>query len=514
MGTSAIWIPPSNRRTSDPSFDGLKTISVSLLSLPLDNFFFNKLPEIVSKQRANVAWHFNPLCRGCPFEDDCSSKSVEQGRIGAIADISLRDEAILRSILTLVRSKSHPPQLHDIEELDETIRSRPVMQELFRFHPTTVKKAKRILKLTDQPGNSGAFSSPIIDAALTKRVQVIGKRIFTMPCDEDIALMISLVLDPTTEEVAAYCLTVFTSLHGTGFRQPVSGLADTLLDSLHQVVQHILDLNDVLNTPPRTQCYMFSHAERSALQRFLIHAALTAEDEDLQESVRVCIGALCEGASLLSTCFQPLILSGALLDFLGKRDERSMEDLKSCLRRLGLPTVGKTTEELRQRIEGEVERLKQQGKRSVGSDSPSGLQDDGPGARPEIGQLPRIVILKKSVEHLLALPIPGYWDLQDCHRALATNSRVVCPSDENIYSTYIADEREDLTALLRNRNVCLYEILSESRSLVNTGQQRIKDILVNEARTLTSEFMDICKQDHLRKLFFMQQVSCSSLDNI
>ena len=33
------------------------------------------------------------------------------------------------------------------------------------------------------------------------------------------------------------------------------------------------------------------------------------------------------------------------------------------------------------------------------------------------------------------------------------------------------------------------------------------DILVNNARILHSEFLDVCRQDHLRKLFFMQQVN-------
>lgn len=509
VGTSGVWIPPPNQRTGSPSFDGLRTISVSLLSLALDDFLFDKLPEILSRPRKRVEWHFNPLCRGCPFENECSNWAEEEGRLGAMPDISLQDAAILRNILGLVRSKTVPPRLTDIEELDETLHSRIVMQELTRFHPSVVKKAKRILKLTDSPDDRSVYSSPLIDAARTQRVQVLGRRIFNMPSDEDIALVISLVLDPATEGIAAYCITTFTSLQGIGYRQPISGFADNLLDSLYQVVQHILDLNDILKDPPRTQCYMFSLAERTALQHFLINLALTAdaEDDDHQESIRVCIGALCEGASLLATSFQPLILSGALLDFLGKRGEMTSEHLKTCLRRLGLPTAGRNDEELLRRIESEVERLKRQGKRASGSDRPS--DDDGPASRPEIGQLPPVVVLKKTIERLLALPVAGFWDLRNCHKIVATSSRLQCPSDDDIYSTYISNKRDDLTTALGTRNVCLYEVLTETRDLITKCSLRTKDILVNQARVLSSEFMDICRQDHLRKLFFMQQV-CSN----
>jgi len=48
------------------------------------------------------------------------------------------------------------------------------------------------------------------------------------------------------------------------------------------------------------------------------------------------IGALCEGAALLATSFQPLVLSGALLDFLGKDGPEVVKRTSVMLTSFGL----------------------------------------------------------------------------------------------------------------------------------------------------------------------------------
>jgi hypothetical protein len=212
-------------------------------------------------------------------------------------------------------------------------------------------------------------------------------------------------------------------------------------------------------------------------------------------NIRLCIGALSEGASLLSTSFQPLILSGTLLDFLGKKGQRSKAELKICLQRLNLPTEG-SAEQLRVRIQIELQRLKEEGGRMPLDDHST-----------ELGQLSRIVIVKRDVERLLALPMPGYWDLPECASTLLPVNHS-CPSDEDIFFLHKNGTAKQFETALKGRNQCVYEVLQNFRSRVSSVSTRGPELLVNEARVLSANFMDICQEEYLRKLFFMQQVRC------
>lgn len=207
--------------------------------------------------------------------------------------------------------------------------------------------------------------------------------------------------------------------------------------------------------------------------------------------IRICIGTLAQGASLLQTTFQPPVLSGALLAFLGKGN-RTKAEYKACLERMGLPTEG-TVEVLRKRIDKETRRLQ------------DGLTIPGTEDRQrEFGQLQRVVVLKREIERQLALPVAGYWDLPECISTLLSFG-TDCPSDEEIFMAYktVASD-ESLANLLVRRNQCIYSILRSlrARAVSSTGSS----LFVNEGRELSTRFLDICTEPHLRKLFFMQQV--------
>ena len=102
MGTAAIWIPPSIYGSAlSPSFDGLRSIAISLLSFPLDDFLFNKLPLVLSQKREEVKWHLNPLCRGCTYERSCTERAVRDGELGSMANISIQDAEVLKTVLSV-----------------------------------------------------------------------------------------------------------------------------------------------------------------------------------------------------------------------------------------------------------------------------------------------------------------------------------------------------------------------------------------------------------------------------
>lgn len=282
-------------------------------------------------------------------------------------------------------------------------------------------------------------------------------------------------------------MTTFCEDRRLSIPKPFLCSADDIIGNLASLLRSI---NSVQTSTPTSQFYVWSPAEQLLLQAHIINAALTSSASN--DDIRLCIGALAQGASLLQTTFQPLLLSGALLGFLSK-GKRIKAEHKACLERLGLSTEG-TVDVLRKRIDTEIRRIQQ--------------ESTGPGQedrrRKELGQLPRVVVLKREIDRQLALPIPGYWDLPECISILLP-SQEACPSDEDIFAAYKrADEDGLIDELLLRRNRSILLVLKEFRR--RTTSVVGNSLLVNEAKILSTHFMDICKETHIRKLFFMQQV--------
>ncbi|KAF7351035.1 AAA-12 domain-containing protein [Mycena sanguinolenta] len=486
-GSAAIWLPSVDEfdLEATPSFDDLKSINISLLKPSLDDFLFRRLPQILSLPRANIDWHFNPLCRGCPFESDCEKRTVEDGELGSIPNISLVEAKSIRNLLGISRGFSTADSVTDIEELHLLLGDAGKLDRIRRLFPSTLKKTKRILAV-----QRFSPTSPMVEAAKTKAVQVIRRRNFTCPRREDIAVFISLVLDPSSRRgFPTFCISVFSTI--PHFQpKPSHGSQATFIPTLAAMLRRILFLNENVRPVPLSQFYVFSAEEQTALQAHLIDSALVSTPGDSASDIRLCIGALAEGVSLLQTTFQPLLLSGALLSFMAKGRKA---ELQTCLERMGLPVcTSDTVDQLRDQIQQEIQRLQNERR----SD-----QDD---RRTELGQLPRVVVLKKEIESLLALPIPGFWDLTECALTLLPKSSLdrKCPSDEAIFNAYKSNSQEDLEDQLEQRNASIYAVLQNMRARVSSSGPTL---LVNDAKKLSSDFIDVCENDNLRKLFFMQQ---------
>ncbi|KAJ7476303.1 hypothetical protein B0H11DRAFT_1727332 [Mycena galericulata] len=485
-GYAAIWLPPAHGFDTNtiPSLQDLRSIRTDLLAPSLDEFLFHRLPEILSLPYGTVNWHLNHLCRACPFKPNCKQRAVEHGELGAMPNISLAQARTIRFLMAVPRKDSAATT--DIEDLHLLLSDTAAIAASF---PATLKRVKRMLAV--QPIS---HSSPILEAARTKTIQVIPRCSFTCPRREDIAIVISLILDPSLsqEDIAYFCITVFSSISSLESKS-VYGCGSLFITALSAILRDILSLNAIVQPLPLTQFYVFSAAEQDRLHAHLVHKALTSTSGS-NEDLRLCIGALAQGASLLQTTFQPPLLSGALLAFMAK-SHRSKSELQTCLERMDLPTSG-TLPELRQRISDEIRRLQAEGVQTNGTND----------QRAELGQLPRIVILKKQIEHLLALPIPGWWDLVDCAYTLLspTSPYRDCPTDEDLFAMYNGSQcPEALHGRLDRRNKSIYAVLCDMQARVAESGT---SLLVNDAKVLTAKFMDVCKNTVLRKLFFMQQL--------
>ncbi|KAF9560961.1 hypothetical protein CPC08DRAFT_735698 [Agrocybe pediades] len=482
--SAGVWLPPNDGfDVASPSIDDIKTISMSLLAPPLDTLLFRDLPRVITSPFDEIKWHYNPLCRGCRYETDCRTRAEKQGELGSMPNISIDDARALKDLLRISRtgsfnSNASSDRLTDIEDLHELVRNQTKFSRLSKSSPTIVKKTKQILSLPKKIRAHQEIESPIVEAARTKFIQVIPRRNYTCPSREDTAVMISIVDDPSSPSSKQ------SRFHVSAYpkKTPISCSATDIVSNLANLIR-LLEAEKTT-----TQFYVWSSTEQTLLQTHIIHAALTSSASN--DDVRVCIGALAQGASLLQTTFQPILLSGALLTFLGK-GKRTKAEYKVCLQRMGLPTDG-TVEVLRKRIESEIKRLQEQSGTAAHHER-----------RKELGQLPRVVVLKKEIERQLALPIPGYWDLPECAATL-NKTRNLCPTDEQVFTAYKHADMETLEYLLTCRNASMFVVLKELRKRAVSAFSGAS-FLVNEAKVLSTQFMDICKEPHIRKLFFMQQ---------
>jgi hypothetical protein len=171
-GTAGIWLPPDGGFDDrPPSFDDLKTVKTSLLAPSLNHTFFKKIPGILSRPVNDVSWHYNPNCRGCPYNSSCSERAVEEGELGRMSNITQEDAKVLRTLLTTARRNRRSTST-DIEDLAQVLENKATMTRVSRSLPMTVKKARKILSLPVKDRGENISRSPTLDAALTGEIQV------------------------------------------------------------------------------------------------------------------------------------------------------------------------------------------------------------------------------------------------------------------------------------------------------------------------------------------------------
>ncbi|KAG5637725.1 hypothetical protein H0H81_003435 [Sphagnurus paluster] len=410
-----------------------------------------------------------------------AKKSLDRGELGAMPNISIDEARMLKALLRDSRSAIDSQPTKPITDIEDLLGVFSDSKKLLSLSPDTVKKGRRILGLSKR---SIQQTSPIIDAARHRIPQLKHKRSINCPKSEDVAVLMSLVSDPSLPGTGVdyYAITIVSANPLLFSQEELCGPGCDLVSTLSSLIQTIVMSHSTLTI----QFYVWSPSEHSTLQTHFINAALMSIVG--AEDIRICIGALSQGASLLLTTYQPTLLSGTLLNFL-TNSKRTKADHIAFLERLGLSTEGSTAE-LRERVDHVIQRLKPDGGLTKAED------------RTKVGQLPRVVLLKTEVDRLIALPVPGYWDLVECANSLLSPTDSQCPSEEEVLGLYQVRNFELLEEALFRRNKSMYNVLQDVRRRIeNSGEE----LLVNDAEVLSSMFMDLCRQEHIRKLFFVQQ---------
>ena len=293
-------------------------------------------------------------------------------------------------------------------------------------------------------------------------------------------------MDVGKNTLASFCASSFA---------PVDPFAPPIVGSAREFVPGVSALLRRIQTDApaaRTQIYTYSSPERGAIITHLISAAVSGTYSS--DDIRHCLGTLCDGASLLLTDYQPLILSGVLLSFLSKKNGLKLRQLKTCCKRLQLDDTG-TAEVLRARIEAEQKRL-------------AGAAESAESAprRREVGQLGKVVVLKQEIQRLIALPIPGYIDLPQTAEALLHGANIRCASDDELFAAWSTHDEAKLKRDLAARNRCMRALVRNVRDRV-AASGPVEKLLLNEAKPLEDGMVALCHEKTLGKLLLMLQVS-------
>jgi hypothetical protein len=124
--------------------------------------------------RQDVQWHYNPLCRNCPYDAECRSRAIREGKIGSMPNISLDQAAVIENLLRASRRLDNPSSapLSDIEDLHTLIADQTKFKALEASFPGTTKRAKRILGLPPRTRPSVVVTSAAVEARRSNTVQV------------------------------------------------------------------------------------------------------------------------------------------------------------------------------------------------------------------------------------------------------------------------------------------------------------------------------------------------------
>jgi hypothetical protein len=140
----------------------------------MTTFLFLRLPRVLGTPRNNVRWHYNPLCRSCPYTQECRTRSIREETFGSMPNISLEQAKALEHLRVISHEHDHSAKARgvtDIEDLHTLISDHRRLDVLEISSPSTVRNAKRILGIpVRRSGRS--ISSAIIQAARTNDIQV------------------------------------------------------------------------------------------------------------------------------------------------------------------------------------------------------------------------------------------------------------------------------------------------------------------------------------------------------
>ncbi|RKO88175.1 hypothetical protein BDK51DRAFT_39132 [Blyttiomyces helicus] len=122
--------------------------------------------------------------------------------------------------------------------------------------------------------------------------------------------------------------------------------------------------------------------------------------------------------------------------------------------------------------------------------------------------LPRLAVVRSAVHALIALPIPGYYTIDDCTRHLLGSKRKYPPRPWTLTADAMMRawrrSSDNAKVNLRYRSAAILSIVSAVRELLRTAGV-LEWALPNVAADLTVASVIECGDRNVRGLIFMRQ---------
>ncbi|KND03425.1 uncharacterized protein SPPG_00910 [Spizellomyces punctatus DAOM BR117] len=512
--TGVVWIPSTNSRHPTSG-----QFSVSLLRPLLEDFLFRDVPAILGRELKNVPWQYNSLCSGCEFMDRCRKEVVDEEKLSMIPQLSMKDHRFLLHVLGYMRNMNsgHCAIEPEIEELHRLLHpSKPnelaPIERLMESVPGTYGRVQRLLHLNldavkqRKIGSCEIEESPVLRSAIRHTVEILGKRCLVFPRREDVAVYLSVGIDPETDKLFGFSIRAVSQSPGTFEfnRQVVADAREPditrmFVETLANVIRQLIAIKESKEDENLyVQFFVFDSNDQETITEFLV--AQACESNADPESIRLCIGALLDHSSVLLTTVQPELLASALL-FKPSKALRIAE-VKKYLRVFGGPDV-----DLSGKKEVLYARLVECLSRTHSSfpHGSIGLQR----------MLPRLVSIHAAVTEMVAIPEPGFYGLDECVRWLVDGQST---SKENvhgdqwlvaIYKAWKAGDVQRTSLLLQSHGEMLHRVSRGLRDRIQDyctrKETNMECILPNVARDFHVVYIDMCKDKHLRRLLFMAQ---------
>ncbi|KAH6869217.1 hypothetical protein BKA70DRAFT_1131921 [Coprinopsis sp. MPI-PUGE-AT-0042] len=486
-GRVGVWLPPrypTRGSCFTPCVSDIKTTRIGALAPSIHRLIFKTLPQKLALLGEDVEWHLNPLCSSCEFEACCKAQMVENAHIGTIPNLSQREGHSLRTLINgavQIIPGFDSIRSTDIEDLHFLVTDAQCRKVLHTHMRSDFEEATAILAVQMESNvKEIQFSSPILESARRNIIKVIPRLSTTCPLSEDFTVVVSVLQDFSTTDglIKAFHANVYNNLtrgHGPWFS--LVGNEEGVISNVAYILRRIKAYRPA---PCSVQFYVWLPSEAVALQKHLRKMGRRRGSNSHDEELRQCIHTLAYGTLWACTPFSPPVLNHGLYHFLHKRTQSSGE-LRGFLSRMGMATRG-GPEELRERIQNYIEEVK-------------------PG-HPVVA--PPITTLKTEAERVLALPIPGRWDLAECYSALFSTmpSSVNLPPDTEIFVSLQKGNLNDAKDALSLRTQMVHAVLKSLRLRV---QESGNAVFVAIPQPFPRRSQSLCQQTHLKQLFSIQE---------
>ncbi|KAJ3181160.1 hypothetical protein HDU87_001289 [Geranomyces variabilis] len=525
-----VWIPPTtaDRDEALPAPGG--EFSLPMLQPLLETFLFSDVPRTLSQELSQVPWHFNPLCQGCDFVERCERETLEQRMLGNVPGLSLPDAAFLKEAVAAAGCGRGEIDLEDLHRLVHGT------DGLARLRSSQRARASRLLNLVParaapmQPQQDlrtcSLSESSVLRAAVSKTVQPTLRRCLYLPRSEDVAVALSIGIDPETDFLFAYSILAVRRNASPPDDAPILSVQQTSANGETAAERFVHDLAGLIKAlqeddgdpapqrqqqqqQARVQFYVFSRAEHAALTAVLVSlaTAASAPSHPTHESTRLCIGALLDHSDVLLTAVQPELLSARLL--VRSRAGMRKAEMQTLLRIFGGRGVDVrgTNDALKARLDAILG--KNAGRPAARDAAAAGLTR----------LVPRVAVVAECVRDAIDMPVPGWFGVGDCVRLLVPGRGGEdagvgggARADDVWFDAYSAFKSNDAEAVERIGEAHSRDVLAvvdalraRVRDACRDARMEVDALLPNVGREFEVVFIDVVQDPDIKRLLFIIQ---------